>query len=145
MAGIDSGAARHGPPRETRQASQPERGTVVNIVTARDDAEVQRALARAAAELIACSDRLDAALARKLAAELAGYRRGFADGQADGYRRGRQDEADQWFMILAPARLAARTAAGTGYAELERRRWGPGGREHFGDPRPGDYRGKDST
>lgn len=27
------------------------------------------------------------------------------------------------------------------HAELEERRWGPGGREHFGDPRPGDYMG----
>jgi hypothetical protein len=27
------------------------------------------------------------------------------------------------------------------YAELEMRRWGPGGREHFGDPRPGDFPG----
>lgn len=27
------------------------------------------------------------------------------------------------------------------YAELELRRWGPGGREHFGDPRPGDFKG----
>lgn len=26
-------------------------------------------------------------------------------------------------------------------AELEARRWGPGGREHFGDARPGDYPG----
>lgn len=115
----------------------------MSIVAACDDAaEIQRALARAVAEVMACSDRLDAALARKLAAELAGYRRGFADGQADGYRRGRQDEADQWFMSLAPARLAAwRAARSPGYAELERRRWGPGGREHFGDPRPGDFPG----
>lgn len=115
----------------------------MSIVAACDDAaEIQRALARAVAEVMACSDRLDAALARKLAAELAGYRRGFADGQADGYRRGRQDEADQWFMSLAPARLAARHAARSpGYAELEALRWGPGGREHFGDPRPGDFPG----
>jgi hypothetical protein len=26
--------------------------------------------------------------------------------------------------------------------ELEIRRWGPGGREHFGDPRPGDFQGR---
>jgi hypothetical protein len=25
--------------------------------------------------------------------------------------------------------------------ELEQQRWGPGGREHFADPRPGDYPG----
>ncbi|WP_345433797.1 hypothetical protein [Actinoallomurus vinaceus] len=27
------------------------------------------------------------------------------------------------------------------HAELEALRWGPGGREHFGDPRPGDFEG----
>jgi hypothetical protein len=26
--------------------------------------------------------------------------------------------------------------------ELEIRRWGPGGRAHFADPRPGDFRGR---
>ena len=26
--------------------------------------------------------------------------------------------------------------------ETDRRRWGPGGREHFGDPRPGDFQGR---
>jgi hypothetical protein len=26
--------------------------------------------------------------------------------------------------------------------EIELARWGPGGREHFGRPRPGDYRGR---
>jgi hypothetical protein len=26
--------------------------------------------------------------------------------------------------------------------EIEKRRWGPGGREHFADPRPGDYAGR---
>lgn len=28
------------------------------------------------------------------------------------------------------------------HAELEEIRWGPGGREHYGDPRPGDYPGR---
>ena len=27
-------------------------------------------------------------------------------------------------------------------AELEARRWGPGGRDHFADPRPGDFPGR---
>jgi hypothetical protein len=27
------------------------------------------------------------------------------------------------------------------HAELELARWGPGGREHFADPRPGDFTG----
>ena len=29
------------------------------------------------------------------------------------------------------------------YAELERRRWGPDGRAHFADPRPGDFIGRE--
>jgi hypothetical protein len=28
------------------------------------------------------------------------------------------------------------------HAELEQRRWGPGGRAHFADPRPGDFPGR---
>lgn len=28
------------------------------------------------------------------------------------------------------------------FARLELLRWGPGGREHFGDPRPGDFPGR---
>jgi hypothetical protein len=28
------------------------------------------------------------------------------------------------------------------HAELEERRWGPGGRAHFTDPRPGDFPGR---
>ncbi len=103
-------------------------------------------LAHAIAELLARSEWLDKVAARVRAAELAGYRRGYAEGEAAGYRRGREDEACMWFASLAPARAAARHAArNPGYAELEALRWGPGGREHFGDPRPGDYRGKDST
>jgi hypothetical protein len=29
-----------------------------------------------------------------------------------------------------------------GLDELEARRWGPGGREHFADPGPGDFPGR---
>jgi hypothetical protein len=28
------------------------------------------------------------------------------------------------------------------HAELEQRRWGPGGRAYFADPRPGDFQGR---
>ena len=31
---------------------------------------------------------------------------------------------------------------GPAFAELEERRWGPGGREHFADPRPDDFPGR---
>ena len=55
------------------------------------------------------------------------------------YEAGRRDaEAD---MAAQWARAAA-AVRGPGFAELEERRWGPGGRAHFADPRPGDYPGR---
>ena len=53
-----------------------------------------------------------------------------------GYQQAEADMAGRW------ARAAAPVVHGRGYAELEERRWGPGGREHFADPRPGDYPGR---
>jgi hypothetical protein len=56
------------------------------------------------------------------------------------YQAGRRDaEADmaaRWAQIARPA------AHGISRAELEERRWGPGGRAHFADPRPGDFPGR---
>lgn len=56
------------------------------------------------------------------------------------YEKGRRDAdadmAERWAEIARPAsRSVSRT-------EMEERRWGPGGRERFGDPRPGDYPGR---
>ena len=53
-----------------------------------------------------------------------------------GYKRAEADMAERWTRAAAPA------VRGQCYAELEERRWGPGGREHFADPRPGDYPGR---
>ena len=57
------------------------------------------------------------------------------------YQAGRRDAeaemAERWNRIAAPA-----ARPGPGLAELEARRWGPGGRAHFGDPRPGDFPGR---
>lgn len=47
-----------------------------------------------------------------------------------------KDMAERWNDIAKPV-----THGGKTQAELEELRWGPGGREHFGDPRPGDYKG----
>ena len=43
--------------------------------------------------------------------------------------------AAQWSRVSAVVR-------GPDLAELEERRWGPGGREHFADARPGDFPGR---
>ena len=55
------------------------------------------------------------------------------------YQAGRRAaEAEQ---AAAWHELAASVVHGVSHAELEERRWGPGGREHFADPRPGDFPG----
>jgi hypothetical protein len=55
------------------------------------------------------------------------------------YEAGRRDAeaemAERWHQIAGPV------AHGMSHAELEARRWGPGGRAHFADPRPGDFPG----
>jgi len=48
---------------------------------------------------------------------------------------------------LGPERRQAARAVtdGPSHAELEERRWGPGGRAHFADPRHGDFPGRATT
>jgi hypothetical protein len=76
-----------------------------------------------AAELAGAEIRYRHQVAREMAA--AAYERG----QADGYRRAVADfKAWQRGAVLD--------------VEMEGRRWGPGGRTHFADPRPGDYPGR---
>jgi hypothetical protein len=70
-------------------------------------------------------------------------REAYERGRAAGIAEGRAAADADWFASLAPARAGARVAARTPvHAELEKLRWGPGGRDHFGDPRPGDYTGE---
>jgi hypothetical protein len=73
----------------------------------------------------------EAAYRRQLGAEA--WRDGWRRGYRHGYERGARLREAEW-----PAAVASVTACGPSLAELERRRWGPGGREHYGDPRPGD-------
>jgi hypothetical protein len=62
-------------------------------------------------------------------------------GHTDGYRAGyRQADADQAFRWNQAARSSL---SGPSHAELEERRWGPGGRAHYADPRPSDFPGRD--
>jgi hypothetical protein len=76
-----------------------------------------------AAELAEAEIRYRNQVAREMAE--AGYERG----RAAGYLQAIADvKAVQHGLVLD--------------AEIEERRWGPGGRAHFGDPRPGDYPGR---
>jgi hypothetical protein len=59
------------------------------------------------------------------------YQAGLADGYRQGYERGARLLEAEWPAIVAPL-------AGPSLAELDLLRWGPGGRERFADPRPGD-------
>jgi hypothetical protein len=69
------------------------------------------------------------ALWRRLCREA--YEAGRAEGWRQGYERGARLREAEWPSIVAP--LAAPSVA-----ELDLLRWGPGGRERFGEPRPGD-------
>ncbi len=82
-----------------------------------------------AAELIEAETRYRNQLGREM------YQAGHADGYQAGYRQAEADMAARWNQ-------ATRPAAGPSHAELEERRWGPGGRAHFADPRPGDFPGR---
>jgi hypothetical protein len=53
------------------------------------------------------------------------------------YERGR---ADGYVQAVADMKAVQRGIVRD--AELETRRWGPDGREHFADPRPGDFPGQ---
>lgn len=81
-------------------------------------------------ELLELSDERDQHQRRLLDAERRAY--------LDGYRNGHQDAARgldaEW-----SAMPLQRVAIGPTLAELELERWGPGGREHAADPRPGDH------
>jgi hypothetical protein len=70
---------------------------------------------------------------RQLGREM--YQAGHGDGYQAGYRQAEADLAAGWNQ-------ATRPAAGPSHAELEERRWGPGGRARFADPRPGDFPGR---
>ena len=55
------------------------------------------------------------------------------------YEAGRRSAEAE--MAAAWARVTA-VVRGPDLAEIEERRWGPGGRAHFADPRPGDFPGR---
>ena len=60
------------------------------------------------------------------------YEQGRADGWREALETGWRDRQANPLV----------TGAGPTRAELDILRWGPGGRERFGDPRPGDFPGR---
>jgi hypothetical protein len=84
-----------------------------------------------ARRLLEESDERDSWLRRVLEAERRGYDRGVSS-MADEYAHGWADG------ILARKRAEHEIVD---EIRLEIARWGPGGREHFADPRPDDFRG----
>jgi hypothetical protein len=76
----------------------------------------------------------ETAYRHQLAREM--YQAGRRAGFQAGYRQAGADEAAAWAKVTRPV------AHGISHAELEERRWGPGGRAHFADPRPGDFPGR---
>jgi hypothetical protein len=72
--------------------------------------------------LLALSDERDAWLRRVLAAWAEGYQAALSDAVVESLAR----------IYPAPGHVP----------EIEKRRYPPDGREHFGDPRPGDFPGR---
>ena len=70
-------------------------------------------------------------------------RESFQAGLAVGEARAREALLEEQAEVkrLAAAELMP-VLLSPDHAELEKRRWGPGGRAHFADPRPGDFPGR---
>lgn len=71
----------------------------------------------------------EAGLRQQLTCEA--YAAGLAEGYRRGYERGARVLEAEWPAVVAGF-------GGPTREELEAVRWGPGGRAHFGDPRPTD-------
>jgi hypothetical protein len=93
-------------------------------------------LSAALAELLELSNERDVWMERLGDEYRLGWKLGYAAGVDAGRRLEAAERDEAWNCIARPI-----VRGGPSHAELERRRWGPGGREHFGDPRPGDYPG----
>ena len=86
-------------------------------------------------QAIEAAEQVEAETAYRLQMAREAYEAGHADGYHAGYRQADADQAARW-------NHAARAIDGPARAELEERRWGPGGRAHFADPRTGDFPGR---
>lgn len=92
------------------------------------------------AEAIALADQIEAEMKLRDQIGREMYRAGLEDGYRQGYAVAsgeREAEHAAWWRDHGQTLVNRPT-----HAELEERRWGPGGRAHYGDPRPGDYPGR---
>lgn len=67
-------------------------------------------------------------------------REAYEAGRHAGYRQAKAEEEARWRQASP-----AVAVEGPSHAELEERRWGPGGRDHFADPHPGDFPGREPS
>jgi hypothetical protein len=102
---------------------------------ATDRANGRRQLTPWQARVLQQADDIIRATRRELAAWKDGYRHGQAS-REDDYERGFHDG------VIALKRAQHDVVA---LARLEHERWGPGGRKRFGQPRPGDFPGRDGA
>jgi hypothetical protein len=129
--------------RDPGEVTTPHQGPSVEIRHDTDSHSVQREpvpLAEAVAELVETSNLLDLSLKLRLAAYRKGYGHGYERGVDDGRRQAETEAERAWYAATHPIAIG-----GIPHDELERRRWGPGGRARAGDPRPGDYPGRDGA
>jgi hypothetical protein len=86
-------------------------------------------------EWLTLSRERDLWMKRVLEAEKRGFDRGVNLGREQGFALADAELERSWRT------LAAGIMNAPSFADLEFLRWGPGGREKFGQPRPGDYKG----
>lgn len=99
-------------------------------------AEIELAEPVTPEEALAAAEAVETETAYWLRLARQAYEAGRQAGFEAGYQQAEADQAARWTQTARAA------AGGPAYAELEERRWGPGGRAHFADPRPGDFPGR---
>jgi hypothetical protein len=67
-------------------------------------------------------------------------REAYEAGRQAGYQQRVAEEEARWRQT--PPHVVH---DGPSHAQMEERRWGPGGRQHFAGPRPGDFPGRDQA
>ena len=85
------------------------------------------------------AERIEAETRYRLALSRESFQAGLALGAARAREAVWQEQAAAHRALAADLMPVLMSAD---HAELEQRRWGPGGRTHFADPRPGDFQGR---